>query len=67
MVCTRYESGTCHDGTEGELWDLAEDPLQRINLWDDTSRKSLRDDLLADLADALPPRPANRLRVESPV
>ena len=67
MVCTRYESGTCHDGTEGELWDLAEDPLQRINLWDDTSRKSLRDDLLADLADALPPRPSNRLRVESPV
>ena len=51
----------------GELWDLAEDPLQRINLWDDTSRKSLRDDLLADLADALPPRPSNRLRVESPV
>ena len=23
--------GTVHDGTEGELYDLADDPLQRVN------------------------------------
>jgi arylsulfatase A-like enzyme len=67
MVCTRYEPGTCHDGTEGELWDLAEDPFQRVNLWDDPSRLPLRDDLLADLDDHLPARPGERLAVQSPV
>ncbi len=28
-VCTAYRRGTVHDGTEGELYDLSEDPLQR--------------------------------------
>jgi hypothetical protein len=34
-VCTAYLPGTVHDGTEGELYDLADDPLQRVNRWDD--------------------------------
>ncbi len=34
-VCTTYLPGTSHDGTEGELYDLADDPLQRVNRWDD--------------------------------
>ena len=67
MVCTRYEAGTCHDGTEGELWDLAADPLQRTNLWDDPDRRVLRDDLVAELDVLLPDRPFEPLRVESPV
>ncbi len=67
MVCTRYEPGTCHEGTEGELWDLADDPLQRINLWDDPARRSLRDDLVAELDALLPDRPDVLLRAESPV
>ena len=29
-VCTAYEPGAVHDGTEGELYYLAEDPLQQV-------------------------------------
>jgi arylsulfatase A-like enzyme len=50
MVCTMYRPGTVHDGTEGELYDLANDPLMHVNLWDDPERRSLRDELLLDLA-----------------
>jgi arylsulfatase A-like enzyme len=53
VVCTTYRPGTVHDGTEGELYLLAEDPQQRVNRWDDPARRALRDDLLADLADHL--------------
>jgi hypothetical protein len=34
-VCSAYLPGTSHDGTEGELYDLDDDPLQRHNRWDD--------------------------------
>jgi hypothetical protein len=67
LVATAYEPGTVHDGTEGELYDLAEDPLQRVNLWDDLSRRALRDDLVADLHDHLPPPRSPKLAVEAPV
>lgn len=55
-VCTAYEPGTLHDGSEGELYDLAGDPLQRVNLWDDPSRRARRDELVDELREALPPR-----------
>lgn len=61
LVCTCYEPGTWYDGTEGELYDLSEDPLQMRNLWDDPARQALRDDLVADLRDRLPPARAERL------
>ena len=32
---TEYGRGTSHDGTEGELYDLRDDPLQRVNRFDD--------------------------------
>src|SRR3546814_7788303 len=41
-VCTTYAPGTVHDGTEGELYDLDQDPLQRVNRWDDPSVRALR-------------------------
>ena len=34
-VVTAYRPGTSHDGTEGELYDLVDDPLQQVNRWDD--------------------------------
>lgn len=43
-----------YDGTEGELYDVVEDPMQRHNLWNDPSRRRLRDDLVADLRSRLP-------------
>lgn len=67
LTCTVYEPGTVHDGTEGELYDHAVDPLQRVNLWDDPARRSLRDDLVADLRASLPPAGARRRRPAAPV
>ncbi len=32
---TEYRPGTMHDGSEGELYDLVDDPLQRVNRIDD--------------------------------
>lgn len=66
-VCTAYEPGTVHDGSEGELYSLADDPLQRVNRWDDPARRSVRDDLVADLHDALPPAREPRLEKAAPV
>ena len=54
-VCSTYQPGFSHDGTEGELYDLADDPLQQVNRWDDPALASLRSDLLADLWDHQPP------------
>ncbi len=34
---SEYQRGTMHDGTEGELYVLAEDPLQRVNRFSDPS------------------------------
>jgi hypothetical protein len=66
-VCSTYQPGYSHDGTEGELYDLNDDPLQHVNRWDDPSKASLRDDLLADLWVHQPPLHAPLRRVEAPV
>ena len=66
-VCTAYLPGTMHDGTEGELYDLVDDPLQRQNRWNDPLQRSRRDDLLTDLWDSQPPAHAGRLQLQAPV
>jgi arylsulfatase A-like enzyme len=66
-VCTAYTPGSVHDGTEGELYDLADDPLQFANRWDDPACRSLRDDLLADLWASQPAAREPRLLLEAPV
>jgi arylsulfatase A-like enzyme len=66
-VCTAYRPGYVHDGTEGELYDLVDDPLQQRNLWDDPDHAALRSDLVADLWDHQPPTRTPRLDVEAPV
>jgi arylsulfatase A-like enzyme len=65
-IATTCLPGTVHDGTEGELYNLADDPLQRHNLWDDPSRRAVRDDLIADMWDHLPPS-VERRGVDAPV
>jgi arylsulfatase A-like enzyme len=68
-VGTTYRPGSWHDGTEGELYDLADDPLQHHNLWDDPSRRAVRDDLIADLHDHMPAPldPSERRAAVAPV
>ena len=67
LVCTAFLEGSVHDGTEGELYDLSDDPLQQRNLWHDPERHHLRDDLLADLWDSQPLKHEPRLLLEAPV
>jgi len=45
-LLTRCDPGTMHEGTEGELYDLAEDPLQRHNRFDDPAAAQVRTELL---------------------
>jgi arylsulfatase A-like enzyme len=55
-----------YDGTEGELYNLREDPMQWRNLWDDPAYAKLKSDLRADLYDNLPPERNPKLPVEAP-
>jgi arylsulfatase A-like enzyme len=66
-VLTRYLPGTVHDGSEGELYDVVDDPLQQHNRWDDPAYRAIRDDLLADLLDHEPPARQPKLLLEAPV
>jgi arylsulfatase A-like enzyme len=66
-LCTAYGKGSFHDGTEGELYDLADDPLQRANRWDDRACTELRGDLVAELDATLPAARDPRLECVAPV
>lgn len=66
-LCTAYLPGAVHDGSEGELYNLAEDPLQVTNLWDDPAHRSLRDDLVGQLRDSQPPERDPRIALQAPV
>ena len=66
LVCTSYEPGSLHDGSEGELYELAEDPRQWRNLWAEPGWRRRRDDLVAELKANLPPAGPKLTRV-SPV
>ncbi len=60
------QSSVEYDGTEGELYQLEDDPHQFHNRWDDPALRSLRDDLVADLYDHLPEEHSPRLLVARP-
>ncbi|MBI4883294.1 MAG: sulfatase-like hydrolase/transferase [Actinobacteria bacterium] len=66
-VCTTCLPGSAHDGTEGELYNLAEDPLQQANRWDDPQYATVRADLLADLWNHQSPSKLPLRSVEAPV
>jgi arylsulfatase A-like enzyme len=55
-----------YDGSEGELYNLSEDPLQWRNLWNDPAYGTLKSDLIADLYDHLPTPRDPPLRVAAP-
>ncbi len=54
-LVTAYGKSTLYDGSEGELYDLGNDPLSWRNLWSEPACRALRDDLVADLKAHLPP------------
>ena len=66
-VCTAFRPGYVHDGTEGELYNLVDDPLQQRNLWTDPASAGIRSDLVADLWDSQPPVREPRLHLVAPV
>ena len=66
-LCTRYGASSLYDGSEGELYNLNEDPEQRVNLWDDEAHASVRTDLVAQLEDVLPPARSPQLERQAPV
>lgn len=51
-----------YDGTEGELYHLEEDPHQWVNRWDDPAVADVRERLVRDLHEHLPPAREPRLR-----
>jgi arylsulfatase A-like enzyme len=66
-VCTTYRPGYVHDGSEGELYDLTDDPFQRRNRWNDPAVAAIQSDLVADLHDHEPPVHTPKLDLEAPV
>lgn len=56
---TEYGAGTMHDEGEGELYVLADDPLQRVNRFDDPALAAVRA-TLADRLDDHERRPGER-------
>jgi arylsulfatase A-like enzyme len=59
-------SGIEYEGTEGELYNVDEDPHQWANRWNDPAVAALRSDLVADLRDTLAPLPVTPLEVIAP-
>ncbi|MEM7016894.1 MAG: sulfatase-like hydrolase/transferase [Pseudomonadota bacterium] len=66
-LCTAYERSTLYDGSEGELYNMTEDPEQRENLWEDAACKSVRDELKAAIYTQLPPAREPKLERKAPV
>lgn len=66
-VCSTYLPGTMHDGSEGELYNIVDDPLQRVNRWDDPACAAMKSDLIADLWDHQPVPRTPRIIVQAPV
>jgi arylsulfatase A-like enzyme len=66
---TEYLEGTMHDGTEGELYDLSDDPLQRVNRFEDPAFASVRAALTERLRehDARPSERATPGQLVAPV
>jgi len=64
-LCTAYEKSALYAGTEGELYNLHDDPDQLDNLW--SKETAVRDELVTQLYDALPSAREPRLERKAPV
>jgi arylsulfatase A-like enzyme len=50
-LLTTYQKGALHDGTEGELYDIVDDPLQRVNRFNDPELSGVQRELSERLHD----------------
>jgi hypothetical protein len=66
-VCTKTLPGSVHDGTDGELYNLADDPLQHNNLWHSAHHRVIRDELLDEIREFLPVTVSPRRDCNAPV
>jgi arylsulfatase A-like enzyme len=66
-LCTSYGESHLYDGSEGELYNMNEDPDQLTNLWNDPDCQGKRAELLALMASALPKPRTPRLARKAPV
>jgi arylsulfatase A-like enzyme len=66
-LCTAYAKSHLYDGSEGELYDMTNDPEQRVNLWDDPNCADRRRELSAMLESRTPPALHPRLERKAPV
>lgn len=66
-LCTTYGKSHLYDGSEGELYNMNDDPGQTKNLWDDPAHEEKRAELLRALEARLPPARTPRLERRAPV
>lgn len=66
-LCTVYEQGSLYEGTEGELYNMQDDPGQLTNRWEDTNCTAIRQQLVTLLKEVLPPQLSPRLERRAPV
>lgn len=57
IKCVIYERSKTHDGTEGELYNLKDDPGELVNLWDDPKYASIKADMTETIRKDLLARP----------
>jgi arylsulfatase A-like enzyme len=57
IKCVLYERSKTYEGTEGELYDLNEDPGELVNLWEDPSYAAVKADMIETIRRDLLARP----------
>lgn len=67
FLCTAYEKSHLYEGTEGELYDMREDPDQLRNLWSDPGYAVHRTELTDRLYASLPEETTEKLPRKAPV
>ncbi len=66
-VLSSYLASTLYEGTEGEFYNLSDDPLQQRNLWSDPGYRSIRQDLADLLVASQPKAHPTRIPLQAPV
>ncbi|MBV1906036.1 MAG: sulfatase-like hydrolase/transferase [Pseudomonadales bacterium] len=65
-LCTTYEKSSLYEGTEGELYNLKEDPGQLVNLWHDSACQAIKLELIEQLYAQLPEKRSPVLERKAP-